>query len=224
MGFVAFDSVGYDDGQPKIGPLKLGQFVKGLVLISPVIQFRDSPALAAMRQIADPLALQREAVLKRNNVPEEEWPVEVYHYLSVMIVAGNKPAGNVHYQDAEKLNSLFKNARPREDDLKLVSRSLIFLPNVDTSLQGCKLLDAEALNMPNKIASFIKLRIINNAKAKKWAWRCARSRTSDAGGGMPSRGHHVLMVGRVGMLVAARERAYPGDHDHGYMVPDMVPA
>ena len=35
MSYAAYDAVGYDKGMAKVGPLKLGKFVKAVVLISP---------------------------------------------------------------------------------------------------------------------------------------------------------------------------------------------
>jgi pimeloyl-ACP methyl ester carboxylesterase len=146
LSYAAYDSIGYEQQQPQVGPLKLGRFVKTVVLISPLTKFRGSMAQKAMKL------------------------TDIHRDLSVMIVAGNK--NEAYLKDAEQLNNLFKKARPPEDELKVASRTLFFFPNVDTELQGCKLLDESSLNVPAKIAKFMKLRLVDNIVAKdKWGWR-----------------------------------------------------
>lgn len=148
VSLAAYDAVGYEElmePPPKVGPLKLGQFVKALVLISPVTKFKGSTAQRAM------------------TMPY------VRDELSVMIVVGSK--GPQYVRVAEPLNNLFKSKRSSEENLKLGSRTLFYLSNIDTPLQGCKLLDEPSLNIASKIVSFVKLRLIANPQAKDWPWK-----------------------------------------------------
>ena len=146
LSYAAYDAVGYEQQEAQVGPLKLGKFVKSVVLISPVTKFKGSTAQQAMK------------------LPE------VHRDMSVMIVVGNKLKD--HVLVAEQLNNMFKKARPSEDELKVSSRTLFYFSNIDTALQGCKLLDEPSLNMPAKIAHFLQLRLVDNQIAKdKWVWR-----------------------------------------------------
>ena len=52
--------------------------------------------------------------------------------------------------------------------MKVASRTVFFFSKIDTALQGCKLLDEPSLNMPGKIAQFLKFRIVDNPDAKEW--------------------------------------------------------
>ena len=56
-------------GQAKVGPLKLGKFVKAVVLISPVTRLKGLSMLQVMKLLPDD---------------------PICHNLSVMIVVGNK--------------------------------------------------------------------------------------------------------------------------------------
>ncbi len=90
--------------------------------------------------------------------------------LSVMILAGNK--GPQYMRVADALNNLFKSPpRPDETKLAIESKTLLFLSNIATPLQGCKLLDEPSLNIKGKIVSFLDLRLVKNPQAKDWVWK-----------------------------------------------------
>ena len=93
LSYAAYDAIGYERNEIKVGSLKLGKFVKVLVLISP-----DTNV---------PL-LKTAQVMKVPDVCEE---------LQVMIVVGNK--SKKHFEEAQKLQQLVQAARglrrPPED-------------------------------------------------------------------------------------------------------------
>jgi len=143
--YVAYDAGGYEDGQARVGPLKLGRFVKAVVLISPLT---NVPALKI-------------ALLMRN-LPE------VRHDLPLMIALGNKSKDRV--AEAERLNSLFLKLRPPADDNKPESHTIWYFSKIETPLQGAKLLAEPSLKVPEKIASFMSTWLVKNFDAKDWSW------------------------------------------------------
>jgi pimeloyl-ACP methyl ester carboxylesterase len=145
LSFVAYDAIGYEQGQVRYGPLKLGGFVKAAVLISPVTNI---PAL---------------------KLPQAMKMPEVCRDLSVMIVVGNK--SKEHFLEAERLSSQFVKARPLADDDKLDSKTVWFFKKIETPLQGSKLLAESSLNLPDKILAFLESRLVKNADAKDWVWK-----------------------------------------------------
>lgn len=133
-------------GRPFYGRLKLGGFVKGVVLISPDMNFRG---LNILRAIAYPLI-------------RKELPV------MILVGKGNSRA----LGDANRLNEMFARARPpaaANADNK-VSQTLWYEPQ-DTSLQGIKLLDEASLEVPRHIGQFIYYRLVKNPKAKDYGWQ-----------------------------------------------------
>ncbi len=148
LGYAAFDALGYDNGLgPKVGPLKLGGFVKALVLVSPPPA--NIPAL---------------------NTPQVMKMPEVCRDLPVMIVLGNK--SKEHLAEAERLRSLFVKARPPADDDKPESVTVWYYKKIDTPLQVAKLLAEPSLNVPDKIEEFLKVWLVNNSRVKESAgWK-----------------------------------------------------
>ncbi len=150
LDYAVYDSIGYEwalpPGRPFYGRLKLGGFVKGVVLISPDMNFRG---LNILRAIAYPLI-------------RKELPV------MILVGKGNSRA----LGDANRLNEMFARARPpaaANADNK-VSQTLWYEPQ-DTSLQGIKLLDEASLEVPRHIGQFIYYRLVKNPKAKDYGWQ-----------------------------------------------------
>ena len=79
-----------------------------------------------------------------------------------MIVVGNKSKDYV--ADAERLRTLFVKARPPADDDKPESITVWYFKKIDTQLQGAKLLAEPSLKVPEKIVSFLKVRLITNPR------------------------------------------------------------
>ena len=131
--------------QAKVGPLKLGRFVKAAVLISPVT---NVPALKT------PQVMKMPAVCRD---------------LSVMIVVGNK--SKEHFAEADRLRSLFVKSRPPADDDKPESMTVWFFKKIDTTLQGSKLLAEPSLKVPEKIVAVLNVRLVKSDDAKEWVWK-----------------------------------------------------
>ena len=147
LSYAAYDAYGYEQRQAKYGPLKLGRFVKGVVLISPVTSI---PGLK-------PTTLQ---VMK---MPE------VCRDLPVMIVVGNKSKDR--FAEAERLCVIFMKSRPPAKDDRPQSITVYFYKKIETSLQGSELLAEPSLNVPEKIAKFLTNRLLTNEDAKDYAWK-----------------------------------------------------
>ena len=91
LSYAAFDAVGYEEGEARVGPLKLGKFVKAVVLVSPASRFKGLTALQATK------------------LPRED---PICRVLPVMIVVGNKSKDR--FAEAERLPTCSRNrVRPK---------------------------------------------------------------------------------------------------------------
>jgi pimeloyl-ACP methyl ester carboxylesterase len=148
LGYAAYDALGYDKPElgPKVGPLKLGRFVKAVVLISP--SPTNIPAL---------------------NTPQVMKMPVICRDMPVMIAMGNK--STPHLAEAERLRSLFVRARPPAEDDKPDSMSVWYFKKIETPLQGAKLLAEPSLKVPDKIVAFLKAWVVNNPDVKDSLWK-----------------------------------------------------
>jgi pimeloyl-ACP methyl ester carboxylesterase len=145
LGYAAYDANGYDNGQAKYGPLKLGKFVKAAVLISPVTNVTGLKTAQLMRM------------------------PEVCRDLPVMLAVGKQSKD--YFADADRLCKLFKNARPPAEGDKPEEITVWFYNKIDTKLQGAKLLNEQSLGMNEKIRKFMSARLVTNPDAKDWVWK-----------------------------------------------------
>jgi len=145
LSYAAYDAVGYEQRQVKVGPLKLGKFVKAVVLISPATNVTG---------LKTPQVMKMPAICRD---------------LPVMIVVGNKSKEPL--AEAERLRSLFVNARPPADDSKPESITVWFFKKIETPLQGSKLLGEPSLKVPDKILTFMTVWLVKNADAKEYVWK-----------------------------------------------------
>jgi pimeloyl-ACP methyl ester carboxylesterase len=150
--YAAYDAHGYENNGASYGPLKLGNFLKALVLISPqtkVTGLTRAQEFVHTKQFSD---------LRRD--------------LPIMILAGdeNKP----YFDEAERLQKVFIAGRPKIlagaklDDVTLWTFGKGKTP---TKLQGAKLISDNSLKVPGTIGKFIKSRLIDNPDAKQWVWK-----------------------------------------------------
>jgi pimeloyl-ACP methyl ester carboxylesterase len=151
LNFAADDSQGYEQGTPIVGKgdaaVKLGQFVKAVVFISPSTDISGLSLPPLMRQSP-----------------------EIFQRLSVMTLAGNKD--RTKFAQAKTLNNLFEKARKPETEAKIGDKTVFFLSKIETQLQSTKLLDEPTLKIPDKIVYFLNLRLVKNPKAKdEWVWK-----------------------------------------------------
>jgi pimeloyl-ACP methyl ester carboxylesterase len=149
LSYAAWDAQGYEQQQAKVGPLKLGLFVKGVVLISP-----------------------KTNVIGLNTMKIVKMPVQapICSFLPVMIVAGNQKPANPYLKDAEQIRTIFVIARPPAVNAKPQSMT-VWSFKIGTQLQGTKLLAEPSLKVPEKIALFMKARLVTNDDAKDWGWK-----------------------------------------------------
>jgi pimeloyl-ACP methyl ester carboxylesterase len=145
LSYAAYDAIGYEQHQVKLGPLKLGRFVKAAVLISPAT---NVSGLKTAQRMKTP---------------------EICRELPVMIVAGNKSKDR--FAEAERLYKQFVSGRPAADDDKPESMTVWFFKKIDTPLQGSKLLAEPSLKVPEKIVTFLSSRLVKNADAREWVWK-----------------------------------------------------
>lgn len=141
---VGLNWVGYDWSVPPLPTLKQGQDVKAFVLVSPVQSFRG---LRLDTALSDPV---------------------VRGDLSAMLVYGKDQST---YAAAGKrvYNSLKRAHRDVPEDPKERERLQdLFLVELSTSLQGTKLLTSADLKVPERIAEFIRLRLVNRSDQFPW--------------------------------------------------------
>lgn len=149
LNYAYYDALGYDyqGGEAyydKAHTVQLGDFVKGVVLISP-------PHIS--RKVKN-LALKNPAFCIK---------------LPVMIVAGNQDKEN--FPEAERLHNIFIGQRPKLEKPKAWEITVWFYSKIETKLHGTKMLDETSLKIPDKIKSFTTARLIENPFAKEWTWK-----------------------------------------------------
>ncbi len=144
--WALYDAAGYEWNRLYYGPLKLGGFVKAMVLISPQLSQRGL----------------------RMNVPLSNQVVRSQISVMVMVGKGDPTA----MSDARRIVNLLKPYHPeaeREEDR--VAKRTLFPVSLDTTLQGSKLLDARGLRVPEYVVTFIQLRLVQSEESKVWTWR-----------------------------------------------------
>jgi pimeloyl-ACP methyl ester carboxylesterase len=153
--YAAADANGYEQHQAKRGPLKLGNFVKAVVLISPQTKVAGLNTATA-KVLHDPDFRDL-----RLNLP-------------IMILAGDEnPA---YFKEAETLHNEFQKGRPKPDSKqsKPEDWTLWFYGKgrTSTKLQGAQLLAEPSMKVVlERIQTFIKARLVDNPDAKEWVWK-----------------------------------------------------
>lgn len=144
LDYALMDSAGYEQNTPQFGPLKLGRFVKAIVMISPEFAV---PGLNTRRAMTSP---------------------EVSGGIAMMILVGK---GNSKFlADAERFHSFFTKSHPSAATDDKESRTLWY-GALDTSLEGAKLLDETSLNVQKYVGQFLYYRMIKNPDVKKLVWK-----------------------------------------------------
>ncbi len=144
LNFAAYDAVGYGSGAVYYGPLKLGRFVKALVLISPRW---SSPGLPLTQAARNP-AVQRD--------------------IAMLIAVGDKDPKEL--ADAKRVYGLFKNSHLEPTGDNKTDLQTLFFITLPTSLQGTKLLDPR-FNLQAGIADFVYRRLQKNEESRDWTWK-----------------------------------------------------
>jgi len=123
---------------------KLGRFVKALVLISPELSFRGLPIRGNSARI----------------IPD----------VSLLILVGRKDAKAL--EEATRLNGMFERYHPEPTGENAAEQKTLFFGQLDTGLQGTKLLDPKLdVHVPAIIAEFIQRRLVKSEASKLWTWR-----------------------------------------------------
>lgn len=147
LDYALLDSVGYEQNTAQFGPLKLGRFVKAIVMISPEWSV---PGLNTRRALTSP---------------------EVSSGIAVMILVGK---GNSKYlADAERFHSVFAKTHPSAATDDKETRTLWYGP-LDASIEGVKLLDEASLNVQRYVGMFLSFRLVKNPDAKKLVWKARK--------------------------------------------------
>lgn len=127
---VALHWARLDWSWPMLTNLKQGQDVKALVLISPQWSF---PGLPVHEALGHPVLRSQ---------------------LSMLILVGKGDQSAV--SDLRRLQRMVK----RDEDGLAVDKKTLFFGELDTKLQGARLLDIKTLNLEALIAQFIELRLV----------------------------------------------------------------
>ncbi|MFZ5830039.1 MAG: alpha/beta hydrolase [Planctomycetota bacterium] len=145
---AAVDFAHVDWSTPDYGPLQLGKFVKGLVLISPEYNYRGMNMRAA---------LGNQSVLRD---------------IAVLILVGRQDSRAI--TEANRIHGIFERYHPEPEGSKeeVASKRTLWLGPLDTRLQGTGMLSASKLRVGNHIGRFIELRAAGSPQgATIEAWK-----------------------------------------------------
>lgn len=126
------------------GAMQLGQFVKGLVLISPEWSFKGLTVQPAMRHPG------------------------VRSEISVLVIAGGRKQPAV--RESKRLFDMFKPHHPDPPANRVAEDKDLFYAELDTALQGTDML-GQNLKLEQYIAQFINLRLVKAPKARTFDWQ-----------------------------------------------------
>jgi pimeloyl-ACP methyl ester carboxylesterase len=141
---VGLNWVRYDWSVPPLPTLKQGQDVKAFVLVSPEQSFRGLPLQPALE----------------DRVVRGE--------LSAMVIFGQQQS-NAATAGRRIFNTLKRSHREIPTDPGERQRLQdLFLVELDTSLQGTKVLTSTALKVPERIEEFIQWRLVDRADQYPW--------------------------------------------------------
>lgn len=147
LNFAYFDATGYGNDSPYYGSLKLGRFVKALVLISPVWSFRGLPLSEAIKDPA------------------------VQCHIAVLFLVGKQDPKAMG--DAKRIYTFFEKCHPEpaiNDKEEKIAKQTLFFGKLDTNLQGDKLLDSR-FHLEELIGDFISRRLVKSDESKTWIWK-----------------------------------------------------
>lgn len=150
---VALNWCRLDWSWPPLATGKQGQDVKGLILISPewsTFGLPLKPALAPPQASYSILDAKLRRLLKN---PDQ---LDFRREVAVLIVAGKGKSRSV--RDAKQVFTMFERARTdvRTEESETDKPKDLFHGNLNTKLQGMKMLGVKGLNLEHYIAQFIK--------------------------------------------------------------------
>ncbi len=158
LAFAAHDWAirGAANTYPFYGPRQLGAFTKGLVLLSPPLQFKNISATAAIRRLE-----QTTRVADGPAIPAER--------IAILMLVGGE-AGDSK-KDADRIESLLKRYHPEPEGENKKEKKTFFYGVLATQLQGTKLLGVRELRVEQHISAFINLRLIKSTEARAMTWQ-----------------------------------------------------
>ncbi len=128
---------------PRYGVLQLGQFVKGVVLISPEWSYKGLTMQNAMRHPA------------------------IRTELSMLIAVGRRRPASA--REAKRIHDMINPLRPEPPKDRFAEEKDLFLAELDTALQGTDML-GQGVKLEQFIAQFINLRLVKAPKARGFEW------------------------------------------------------
>jgi pimeloyl-ACP methyl ester carboxylesterase len=144
LNFALVDAVDQERNPVPRPGYKVGCFVKALVLISPELSFRGLPT----RKAAMYPHVQRD--------------------ISIMLLVGKQDAKLL--AETKRIYGIFAKSHPEPVGDDKLDKQTLFLGELDTRLQGTKLLDPK-FNLPAVIGDFLQRRLVRADAAKDWTWR-----------------------------------------------------
>lgn len=158
LAFAAHDWAirGGPNTYPYYGPRQLGAFTKGLVLISPPVQFKNLNTVAAVRMLEKPTRLADGPAI----------PAERIAFL--MLVGGES---SDFKKDSDRIESMLKRYHPEPEGDNKKEKKTFFYGVLPTQLQGTKMLGVRELRIEQHISAFINLRLIKSTEARALSWR-----------------------------------------------------
>lgn len=144
LNFALADAVQQDRNRVLRSDYKVGRFVKALVLLSPERSFRGLSIRDATRYPA------------------------VQSNVAILIIVGEQD--NKALAEAKRIHGIFERFHPEPTGNNKPDKKTLFLGELDTSLQGTKLLDPK-FNIPAIIDDFINRRLIKSEESRGWYWQ-----------------------------------------------------
>jgi pimeloyl-ACP methyl ester carboxylesterase len=145
---VALEFARFDWSQRPVGKWQTGGFTKALVLLSPEW---SSHGLKLGAALVHP---------------------DVRSRISVLLVVGKDSPK--YMSDARRVNKMLEPFHPTPPPDKTEQRTLYFLKDLHTNLQGTKLVEEKSLGVPELIEQFIRRRLIKSDEARSYKWQRLR--------------------------------------------------
>jgi pimeloyl-ACP methyl ester carboxylesterase len=174
LGYALYDSRGYEQGTPKYGSLKLGRFVKGLVLISP--EKSNPHGLNVAQFVADEYVREKIDVMilvgKENKTAmrDADWLCKMLIKYHPYVEGAEPPAEKPQKKAKPGEEEASEEPAPKKERSKQALQTFWYKA-LDTSLEGVKMIDEPSLNVPKKVCDFIQWRVVENPSLKKNVWR-----------------------------------------------------
>ena len=88
--------------------------------------------------------------------------------ISMLILVGKQDAKAL--TEAKRIYGMFERSHPEPGGDDKLDKQTLFLGELDTNLQGTKLLDPK-FNVHGVIADFVHRRLVKSDAAREWTWK-----------------------------------------------------